>query len=227
MPFNSLDDVENRLANSAPLTPQETRDLIPWMNQISETGMRRLTAHSVLQSLEAAQKFDRLSSKLAKFLIGPTIVLAVLTIAILYNSFAPVPSEKTARPLFGASGSSQSATEAAPGKKKLGPWKVKFSIPGSAELPEKNAILKCSFDEAAIAASGFITLTVANLSDRSYSVRLSIFGYDQDGRRISQGDDEFAIGKRETVLRKIFLLSQQSAQGQFGPVFWIQAALEE
>jgi hypothetical protein len=58
-------------------------------------------------------------------------------------------------------------------------------------------------------------------------VRYSIYGYDQDGRRISEGDDEFTIGKREKVLRKVFLVSQQSAQGQLGSVFSIQVVLAE
>ena len=74
---------------------------------------------------------------------------------------------------------------------------------------------------------GYVAATAANLTDRSYSVRYSIYGYDHDGRRISEGNDEFTIGKRETVLRKVFLVSQQSAQGQLGSVFSIQVVLVE
>ena len=42
MTFNSWQEADNRLrTNSAKLTPEEVRDLMPHMNQISETGMRR------------------------------------------------------------------------------------------------------------------------------------------------------------------------------------------
>lgn len=82
MPFNSSQDVENRLANPAPLTSEEIRDLFPHLNQVSESGMRRLNAHLALENLEAVQKFEESSSKLTKWLIGLTVVLVILTIVI-------------------------------------------------------------------------------------------------------------------------------------------------
>jgi len=82
MPFNSSRDVENRLANPAPLTSEEIRDLFPWMNQVSETGMRRLNAQLALQNIEAVRKFEQSSSKLTKWLVGFTVVLVFLTIVI-------------------------------------------------------------------------------------------------------------------------------------------------
>ena len=54
------------------------------MNQILETGIRRLNAQLALQNLEAVRKFKQSSSKLTKWLIGFTVVLVILTIAITF-----------------------------------------------------------------------------------------------------------------------------------------------
>lgn len=74
-----------RLLEEAPLTSQEVRDLIPWMNQISETGMRRLTVELLLQNLQAIQQFERSSSKLTYWMIVLTAALVLLTVALLYH----------------------------------------------------------------------------------------------------------------------------------------------
>ena|SRR5438046_2224982 len=87
MPFNSSQDVEARLANPAPLTSAEIRDLFPHLNQVSETGMRRLNAHLALENLEAVRKFEQSSSTLTKWLIGLTVVLVILTIVIAFYTF--------------------------------------------------------------------------------------------------------------------------------------------
>jgi len=87
MPFNSSEDMERRLKDPARLTSQEVRELMPVMNQISESGMRRLGAELSLQNLEAVQKFEKSSSRLTRWLIGLTIVLVVLTLVISYFSF--------------------------------------------------------------------------------------------------------------------------------------------
>jgi hypothetical protein len=82
MPFNSSQDVENRLANPALLTSEEIRDLFPHLNQVSESGMRRLNAHLALENLEAVRKFELSSIKLTKWMIWLTAVLVFLTIVI-------------------------------------------------------------------------------------------------------------------------------------------------
>jgi hypothetical protein len=83
MPFNSSQQVENRLrTDTTKLTPEEVRDLMPYMNQISEAGMRRLNSELALQNLQAVQKFEKSSSRLTWWLIGLTGVLVVLTIVI-------------------------------------------------------------------------------------------------------------------------------------------------
>lgn len=229
MPFSSLQEVENRLGDPTPLTPQEVRELLPWMNQIGEAGLRRLDVRLALQNLEIGQKFERSINRLRKWLIVLAIAFVILTIATLYDSSVLVHREGMARQSFVAQESESAVAPASSGKKTLGPWKVKFGIPGSAEVPEKSPILKCTFAEDANAGFGYIDVTAANLSDRSYSVRYNVYGYDQDGRRVSEGNDEFTIGRRETVLRKVFLVSQQSVQvqGQLGSVFSIQATLEQ
>ena len=52
----------------------------------------------------------------------------------------------------------------------LGPWKAKFSIPGSVDLPEKMPVLKCgfSFSNSTDALLGHIHVTLVNQSDQSY-----------------------------------------------------------
>lgn len=227
MPFSGLQDVENRLGDPTPLTPQEVRELLPWMNQIGETGMRWLAGRLALQSLETGHKFEWSINRLRKWLVALAIVFVVLTVATVYNSFVLFRSEGIARRSSVTQETQSVVAPISSGKKTLGPWKVKFGIPGSAEVPEKSPILKYSFAEDANAGSGYIAVTAENLSDRSFSVRYSIYGYDQDGRRVSEGSDDFTIGRRETVLRKIFLVSQQSVQGQLGSVFSIQVSLEE
>lgn len=225
MPFSGLQEVENRLGDPTPLTPQEIRELLPWMHQIGELGIRRLTAQLALQSHEAARKFERSSGRLTKWLIALTLALAVLAIMVGYATFVLANLDRTGRASSGADESQSAAVPISSGKKSLGPWKVKFTLPGSAEVPEKGSLLKYSFAEDVNAGFGYISVTAENLTDHSYSVRYKILGYDEDGRRVSEGSDDFSIGKRETVLRKIFLVSQQSTQ--LGSVFWVQVSVEE
>jgi hypothetical protein len=219
MLFKSSQDVERRLADPALLTAQEVGDLFEWMNQISETGMRRLNSQLALQNLDAVQKFEKISTKLTKWLIGLTAVLVVLTIVIACYTVVLARKESPAI-------ERQSASRAST-KKTLGPWKAKFTIPGSAALPEQSPTVKCSFAKSADGGFGFISVTVANSNDEPYTVRYNIYGYDPKGRRISEGSDEFAIGKRETVLRSVFLKSEESVLGKLGSVFWIQMVLED
>ncbi|GEM_PF-3618445 len=83
MPFHSSQDVETRLkTNTTKLKPEEVRDLMQWMNNISEAGMRRLNSELSLQNLEAVQQFEKSSSRLTGWLIGLTAVLVVLTVVI-------------------------------------------------------------------------------------------------------------------------------------------------
>lgn len=90
MPFNSNSEMEARLKNPAKLSSREVRDLIPFMNQISETGMRRLNVELSLQNLEAVQKFEKSSSTLTWWLIGLTGALVLLTIAVVFYSYVLV-----------------------------------------------------------------------------------------------------------------------------------------
>jgi hypothetical protein len=88
VPFASSQDAESRLrSNNAKLTAEEVRDLMPHMNQISETGMRRLKAELTLQNIEAVQKFERSSSRLTGWIIGLTLALVALTVVIAYYSY--------------------------------------------------------------------------------------------------------------------------------------------
>jgi hypothetical protein len=84
MPFSSAQQVTTRLATADQLTPQEIRDLIPWIGTISEAGNRRLNTELFLQNIEAVQKFENSSSKLTKWLLALTIGLVVLTGVLSY-----------------------------------------------------------------------------------------------------------------------------------------------
>ena len=49
------------------------------------------------------------------------------------------------------------------------------------------------------------------------------------GRKASDGEDEFAIGRHESVVRQV-LLHGYAAEGfrkNFGQTFWVQMTLEE
>ncbi len=93
---------------------------------------------------------------------------------------------------------------------KLGPWRASFRIPGSVHMPDTNPIVECDFAKPLDFGLGYLSVTVTNLVPRSYLVRYYIYGYDAKGRRVSEGEDTFAIGRHEKVLRKVFLESHAS-----------------
>lgn len=84
MPFNSSQAAETRLREPPKLTAQEVRDLFPYMNQLSITGERRLTAELALQNIEAVQQFEVSSSRLTKWLVWLTVALVILTVVITF-----------------------------------------------------------------------------------------------------------------------------------------------
>jgi hypothetical protein len=112
-------------------------------------------------------------------------------------------------------------------KSTLGPWKAKFTVPGSVELPEQATVIRCSFAKPLEYGLGFMNVTLKNLDDRQFLVKYAVFGYNKKGQRISEGTDSFAIGRRESVVRKVFLENQESMMSVPGSVFWIEMELEE
>lgn len=84
MAFQSSHEAETRVLEAAKLTPEEVRDLVPWMRGITPSGMRRLKVELDLQNLEAIQNFENSSSELTRWLIGFTIARVVLTVIIAY-----------------------------------------------------------------------------------------------------------------------------------------------
>jgi hypothetical protein len=122
-----------------------------------------------------------------------------------------------------------SQSDAAPqatAKHILGPWQAKLMVPGTASLPSANPLIKCSLLKTADFNVGYLHLAFVNLSDQSYVVKYIVLGYNTKGQRISQGDDEFAIGKRESVVRQDFLNSQDAVISNPGSNFVIQLQLE-
>ena len=105
----------------------------------------------------------------------------------------------------------------------IGKWRAQIDIPGSVELPTENPIIKFTFTRTKNFKVGYLTVTHENLTDRSYMVNYAIFGYDEKGRRISEGFEEFLIGKHESVVKQVLLDSQASPLSfKFGSVFAIQ-----
>jgi hypothetical protein len=82
MPFKSWQDAEARLREPEKLKPPEVRDLFPYMNQLSITGERRLTAELALQNIQAVEQFEASSSRLTKWLLYLTVALVVLTAVV-------------------------------------------------------------------------------------------------------------------------------------------------
>lgn len=112
-------------------------------------------------------------------------------------------------------------------KSTRGPWKAKFTVPGSADLPEQSAVIRCTFAKPIEYSVGFMNVTLKNLDDRQFMVKYDIFGYNNKGQRISRGTDSFAIGRHESVVRKVFMENQESMMSVPGSVFVIEMELEE
>jgi len=112
-------------------------------------------------------------------------------------------------------------------KSTLGPWKAKFTVPGSADLPEQNTVIRCRFAKPLEYSLGFMNITLTNLDDRQFLVRYAIFGYNKKGQRISEGTDQFAIASHESVVRKVYLSNQESMMSMSGSGFWLEMELEQ
>lgn len=107
------------------------------------------------------------------------------------------------------------------------PLKATFLFPGSVQLPERNPQIRCDFRDPPD-ETGFAAVTVTNLADRTYSVDYHIYGYDSEGRRVSEGEDQLVIGPREKVLRKVLIVSQTPVSRiDFGTTFSVQMTLKE
>ena len=112
-------------------------------------------------------------------------------------------------------------------KSTRGPWKAKFTVPGSADLPEQSTVIRCSFAKPIEYSVGYMNVTLTNLDDHQFMVKYAVFGYNKKGQRISEGTDRFTIGRQESVVRKIFLANQESMMSVPGSLFWIVMELEE
>jgi hypothetical protein len=114
----------------------------------------------------------------------------------------------------------------------LGPWKASFRIPGSVQVPQDQPLIKCEFSKHAESLLGFVNVTLTNLVDKSYVISYQVYGYDSKGRRISEGEDGFAIGPRERVVRNLLLHSQApvtslDSQTMLGSTFWLEVTLQQ
>ena len=84
--FKSKEDANARLTgNTAPLTPAEVRDLLPWLGSLGGVEVLRLQAEMTIQQLRAIQEFDKSSRALTRILISLTIVIAALTVVLAFE----------------------------------------------------------------------------------------------------------------------------------------------
>jgi len=132
--------------------------------------------------------------------------ISVLLIAALALGFACgyVLGRRSGEGRRSVAGSPQSSGE----PEQLGPWKAEFRVPGRVELPSKSPKIRWEFSRTDFSNVGSFQVIVTNLDDRGYRVEYSVYGYDAKGRRISQGGEIFSIGAHESVVRSLFLDSQ-------------------
>jgi hypothetical protein len=157
---------------------------------------------------------------------GPLADMKKLVIAIIlvtfgfgsgyyfgHHSSAPAPA------VVPSGQSSASANE-------LGLLSAKFHIPGSVRMPDANSLIALNVPrQGGDIILGFLHLTMTNLKSQPYLVRYHVYGYDTRGRRVSEGQDEFAIGSHESVAREIWLRSQ-TENLNVGSTFWVQMMQE-
>jgi len=55
-------------------------------------------------------------------------------------------------------------------KSTLGPWKAKFTVPGSADLPERSTVIKCRFTKPLEYGFGYMNVTLTNLDSNSFII---------------------------------------------------------
>ena len=87
--------------------------------------------------------------------------------------------------------STKAPSEDAPAGETLGPWKASFRIPGSLQVPQDQPAIRCDFSRPVF---GLVNETITNLVDKSFVISYQVYGYDPKGRRVSEAEDEFAIG---------------------------------
>jgi len=224
MRFADVQAAETRLrTNTTKLTAVEIRALMEWAHQLSIPAERRLSAELSLQNLEAVQTFEKSSGKLTLWLIGLTAVLLLLTVVIAWFSYILAKAEHHTPAQTRQPEAQQQSTP----KRVLGPWQGKLAVPGSLSLPSDSPVIKLSTAKTPEFKAGYLHLTFANLSDRSYTVKYVVLGYNGKGQRISQGTDQFLVGRRESVVRQDFLGSEGSVGSNPGSSFVVRVQLEE
>lgn len=91
MPFRSHNEANQRLTqNPTRLTEQEITDLYPWMQGLTTGAVLRLNAELALGTNEAIARFDKNSSKVARWslwLNGAMLLLTVIAILIALSSY--------------------------------------------------------------------------------------------------------------------------------------------
>ncbi len=88
---------------------------------------------------------------------------------------------------------------------KLGPWETRFKPPTSIRLPDANPVVTFEFGRVERVVYDNLTVTITNMTGGQYTLSYMVFGYDSKGRRVSEGEAEFQIGSRESVVREIQL----------------------
>jgi hypothetical protein len=84
---------------------------------------------------------------------------------------------------------------------RLGPWEVRFKSPASIQLPDGVPVIRFDFGKVEWVVLDKLTVTATNMTDRQSIVSYTLFGYDSEGRRVSEANAEFRIGSHETIVR--------------------------
>ena len=125
--------------------------------------------------------------------------------------------------------STKAPSEDAPAGETLGPWKASFRIPGSLQVPQDQPAIRCDFSRPVF---GLVHETITNLVDKSFVISYQVYGYDPKGRRVSEAEDEFAIGPRESVVRELSLHSHAATMSLdtraiLGSTFRLEVTLQQ
>lgn len=104
----------------------------------------------------------------------------------------------------------------APAGKKLGPWQATFRLPASIRVPLEDPVLVLELKRDEPLVYERLKLTVTNLTDRSFTVRLDVYGYDSMGIRESGDIERFSIGPREKLTREVMLGTYEGSPGSLG-----------
>jgi hypothetical protein len=84
MPFNTFDEVEQRLAaETPPLSDDEVRELLPWVPRLLDTRWHRFQVEVSYREIIAIHNFERRSKRMSLVMTVAAVVQAFLAAVTL------------------------------------------------------------------------------------------------------------------------------------------------